>query len=205
MLDRHIVDVQSRFLRRPAGWLVARGVGADALSLAGFLAGLAAALLIVLEAFGPALVLILANRLLDGLDGAVARQAGPTDRGAFLDIAFDFFFYATIPAAFALADPAANALAAVVLLVSFVGTGSSFLAFSALAAKRGISSAAFPAKGIYYLGGLTEGTETILAFAAMCLWPAAFPFIAGLFAAAAFMTTILRWWWGWRLFSGSPS
>jgi phosphatidylglycerophosphate synthase len=204
MLDRHILTLQKRLLHRPALWLAQRGVVADALTLAGFLAGLAAAVLIVQEAYLAALVAILVNRILDGLDGAVARQGQPTDRGAFLDIAFDFLFYALIPAAFALADPAANAIPAVALLVAFAGTGSSFLAFAAIAAKRGITATAFPQKGIYYLGGLTEGTETILAFALMCLLPAAFPLIAWLFAALALLTTLMRWWWGWRLFAQTP-
>jgi phosphatidylglycerophosphate synthase len=180
---------------------VALKVSADAVTLAGFAAGLAAAALIASQAYLAGLACILLNRLLDGLDGAVARQAGASDRGAFLDIVLDFFFYALIPVAFALADPAANALPAAVLLLSFVGTGSSFLAFATVAAKRGIASTAFPQKGIYYLGGLTEGTETIIAFAAMCLWPQSFAAIAWLFACLAFVTTGMRWWWGWRSFS----
>jgi hypothetical protein len=87
------------------------------------------------------------------------------------------------------------------LLVSFIGTGSSFLAFAIIAEKRGLSSAAFPSKGLYYLGGLTEGTETIVVFTAMCLWPDQFAAIAWLFAALAAITTLSRWWWGWRVFS----
>jgi hypothetical protein len=111
------------------------------------------------------------------------------------------FFYATVPFGFALADPAANALAASALLLSFVGTGSSFLAFAVLSEKRGLSSASFPMKGIYYLGGLTRGTETILVFTVMCLLPEHFAAIACLFATLAAITTVSRWWWGWRIFS----
>ncbi|MFM6999566.1 MAG: CDP-alcohol phosphatidyltransferase family protein [Limnohabitans sp.] len=78
------------------------------------------------------MALLLASRLLDGLDGSVARLTQPTDAGGFLDIALDFVFYAAIPLAFAVAQPATNALPAA-LLASFIGTGSSFLAFAALA------------------------------------------------------------------------
>ena len=144
--------------------------------------------------------MILANRLLDGLDGAVARLQGPTERGAFLDIALDFVFYALIPLGFALHDPAANGLPAAILLAAFIGTGSSFLAFSAIAAKRGLRAADYPTKGIYYLGGLTEGFETIAVFVAMCLWPGAFPVLAYVFALACGITTVLRWTQGWTLF-----
>ena len=145
------------------------------------------------------LALILASRLADGLDGAVARQTRPTDRGAFLDITLDFLFYASIPLAFALADPAAHALAAAVLLAAFIGTGSSFLAFAVLAERRGLSSLAYPNKGLYYLGGFTEAGETLACFAAMCLWPAAFAPLALGFAALCGLTLLARLHAGWRL------
>jgi phosphatidylglycerophosphate synthase len=201
MLDRHMLALQNRILDRPAAHLARLGVPADAVTIIGFSVGLASAAFLYEQAYGLALACILLNRLLDGLDGAIAREAGPTDRGAFLDVALDFFFYATVPFGFALADPAANALAASALLLSFVGTGSSFLAFAVIAEKRGLSSASFPMKGIYYLGGLTEGTETILVFTVMCLLPEHFAAIAWLFATLAAITTVSRWWWGWRIFS----
>ncbi len=201
MLDRHILALQNRILAKPATHLARMGVPADAVTIAGFVIGLMSAVLLSREAYGLALICILLNRLLDGLDGALARVTRPTDRGAFLDIALDFFFYAAVPFGFALADPPDNALAASALLLSFVGTGSSFLAFAVVAEKRGLSSAAFPTKGIYYLGGLTEGTETIIVFTAMCLWPQHFAVIAWVFATLASITTLSRWWWGWRVFS----
>ena len=108
--------------------------------------------------------------------------------------------YALVPLGFALHDPAANALPAAVLIAAFVGTGSSFLAFAAIAAKRGDQAAKFRTKGIYYLGGLTEGFETIAVFLAMCLFPASFAMLAWIFAAACGMTTVLRWHQGWTAF-----
>lgn len=201
MLDRHILPLQAQILRGPARWLSARGISANSMTVFGFVVGMAAAMLLALRFYDAALVCILLNRLCDGLDGAMAREQGATDRGAFLDVALDFFFYGAVPFGFALADPQANALAASVLLLSFIGTGSSFLAFAVIAAKRGLSSIALPQKGFYYLGGLTEGLETILFFIAACLWPAAFPVLAWGFAMLAFMTAAMRWWWGWKMFS----
>jgi len=183
--------------------LVRAGMGADAVTWTGFALGLVAAFCIAQQAYGLGLALLLLSRLLDGLDGAVARLTQPTDRGAFLDITLDFLFYASIPLAFAWADPALNALAAATLLAAFVGTGSTFLAFAVLAARRGLRSTAYPAKGLYYLGGLTEATETLIAFAAMCLWPAAFPWIAAVFAGLCVLTVLTRLWFGWRALSGS--
>ncbi|KAA8605574.1 hypothetical protein AL036_18445 [Salipiger aestuarii] len=200
MLDARILPFQRRLLRPPARWLHAHGTRADAITLTGFAIGLCAVAAVACGAFGLALAGLVANRLADGLDGEVARMAGPTDRGAFLDIALDFVFYALFPLGFALADPGANALPAAVLLASFVGTGSSFLAFSVIAERRGLKAADYPTKGIFYLGGLTEGTETIALFVLFCLWPAAFPWLAGIYAAACVVTTLTRLYAGWALF-----
>jgi len=193
MLDRAANAALMPLLDRIARCLVRAGIGADAVTLAGFGIGIAAAVAIALQAYLVGLALLLVSRLADGLDGAVARLTQPTDRGAFLDIALDFLFYATIPLAFALADPGANALAAALLLAAFIGTGSSFLAFAALAGQRGIAPGdAYPNKGLYYLGGLTEATETLLCFALMCLWPGRFAWWACGFAALCAITTVTR-------------
>ncbi len=198
MLDKAIQQALRPVMTRTARGLVRLGVGADAISVAGFVTGMAAAVAIAFQQFTAGLVLLLLSRLMDGLDGAVARATTPTDRGGFLDITLDFLFYAAIPLAFAVADPAANALPAAVLLASFIGTGSSFLAFAAVAEKQKLQSLAFPDKSFYFLGGLTEATETIAAFAAMCLWPQWFAPIAYGFAALCAITTALRIGWGWQ-------
>lgn len=202
MIDRFLLPAQHRLLVRPARALAGRGVPADAVTVGGFLVGALALPALAFGQYGLALAFIVLNRLADGIDGEIARVNGPTDRGAFLDIALDFLFYALVPLGFALADPAVNALPAAVLLAAFIGTGSSFLAFSAAAARRGMSSARYPAKGLYYLGGLTEGTETIAAFVAFCLWPDRFPVLAAVFAALCLVTTFGRWLAGWRLLGG---
>lgn len=192
MLDRRVLELSRSFLSALAARLAARGIHADQVSWLGFFAGLAAVPLIAMQQSHWAILPILVNRLLDGVDGSLARQVGPTDRGAFLDIALDFLFYSSIPLAFALADPATNALAAAVLIYAFVGTGSTFLAFAIIAAKRGLASTAYPGKGFYYLGGLTEASETIVVFAAMCLFPAWFVPLACVFAVLCGLTTIMR-------------
>ncbi|MGV8950785.1 MAG: CDP-alcohol phosphatidyltransferase family protein [Cypionkella sp.] len=203
MIDAKLLPLQRRLLTTPAQILVARGVSADTISLAGFGIGVLIVPALWLGFYKVALLILVINRLADGLDGAVARATSPTDRGAFLDIALDFMFYALVPVGFALADPAQNALAAALLIASFIGTGSSFLAFSVIAAKRGLRAYSYPAKGIYYLGGLTEGAETIALFALMCVFPALFPPLALIFAAACALTTVLRWRFGWDAFTDS--
>jgi phosphatidylglycerophosphate synthase len=182
-------------LARP---LHAKGVGADLVTVASCAIGLLAALAIGIGYTKLALVLIAANRIGDGLDGAIARLSGPTDRGAFLDITLDFVFYASIPLAFAIADPANNAVAAAALLAAFLVNGTTFLAFATLAAKRGLSTKAQGHKSIYYLAGIAEGGETIAAFSLVCLFPTIFPKVALLFAALTAASAIARMIIGWR-------
>lgn len=201
MIDRHVLPLQKRILQPVASQVVKHGIHANVVSLSGFAIGLSAVPLLAFGLYHQALLAILLNRLFDGLDGAVARAAGPTDRGAFIDIAFDFFFYAAVPIGFAIADAAVNALPAAILVSSFMGTGSSFLAFAVIAEKRGLTAADYPQKGIYYLGGLAEGAETIAAFVAMCLWPDHFPLIAFSYAAICLITTVTRWHQGWVAFA----
>jgi phosphatidylglycerophosphate synthase len=192
MLDGFARRLFDPALDRIGRALAARGVAADALTFAGLACGLAAALAIALQADGLALTALALNRLLDGLDGAVARASARTDRGGFLDIVLDFILYSGFVFAFAVRDPAANALPAAFLIFSFVGTGASFLAFAVMAAKRGIASEARGKKSLYYLGGLTEGTETIACFALFCLWPGSFPALAWGFGALCWLTTAVR-------------
>lgn len=198
MLDRAAIALFAPALERVARVLVRAGIGADGITLFGFALGLAAAVCIALDRPLAGLALLLASRLMDGLDGAVARLTRPTDRGAFLDITLDFLFYASMPLAFAIADPAAHALPAAVLLAAFMGTASSFLAFALLAERRGLKSEDYPQKGIYYLGGLTEATETLICFALMCLWPQHFALWAYGFASLCLLTVTTRLLAGWQ-------
>ena len=192
MLDRAANAALMPLLQICARGLVRAGVGADVVTLIGFGIGVAAAVAIAMQSYAVGLLLLLISRLADGLDGPVARLTRATDRGAFLDICLDFLFYASIPLAFAIAAPAANALPAAVLLAAFVGTGSSFLAFAVLAQKRGLASSDQPNKGLYYLGGLTEATETLICFGLMCVWPAPFAWWAYGFAAMCALAIATR-------------
>ena len=201
MLDRTLTALIKPGITRLAQDLQSLGLRANQVTVAGFLIGLGAAFLIAGQAYLAGLVAILASRLFDALDGALARLTHATDAGGFLDIALDFLFYASIPLAFAIADPAQNALPAAVLLAAFIGTGSSFLAFAVIAAQRGLKNLAVPDKSFYFLGGLTEATETLAFFAAMCVWPQHFATLAYVFAALCAVTIVTRIGWGWRTFS----
>jgi phosphatidylglycerophosphate synthase len=200
MLDRTLTALIKPGITRLAQGLQGLGLTANQVTVAGFLIGLSAAFLIAGQAYLAGAVAIFISRLCDALDGALARLTQATDAGGFLDITLDFLFYASIPLAFAVAEPARNALPAAVLLAAFIGTGSSFLAFAVMAAQRGLTNLAVPNKSFYFLGGLTEATETLAFFAAMCFWPHHFATLAYVFAALCAITIVTRIGWGWRTF-----
>jgi phosphatidylglycerophosphate synthase len=192
LLDGAARRVIGPAIDRAGGKLAGWGISADAVTLAGFVVGLAAAAAIVPGFYTLGLFLILLSRVCDGLDGAVARHTAKTDRGGFLDIVLDFAFYAQIPLAFVLADPERNAVAGAVLLASFYINGASFLAFAIIAAKRGLTTEARGEKSLYFTVGLAEATETIAVFCLFCLFPGAFAEIAWLFAAVCLITAAAR-------------
>lgn len=173
--------------------LAAQGVTADAVTLAGLALGLAAAAVIALGGPGwAALVPLLASRVADGLDGAVARVRGKTDFGGYLDIVCDFVFYAAIPMAFVLRDPGANGVAGAFLLASFYVNGATFLGYAVLAEKRGMQTRARGEKSLYFTAGLLEGTETIGFFVLLCLLPGWFVPLAWAFGGLCFVTAAAR-------------
>ena len=203
MFDAQIRPLMDRLLNPVGRGLVARGVMANHVTIIGVLFGIAAAVCVAFQLFYIAFWLILLNRIADGLDGAVARASMATDFGGYLDIVCDFVFYSAIPFAFAAAHPE-NALASAFLIFSFVGTASSFLAFAILAEKRNISTEIRGKKTFYYLGGLTEGAETILLLLAMVTWPSHFIFMAFVFGLLCWVTTITRIYVAYCQFSESP-
>lgn len=192
MLDRLMRPLIDPPLNRMGRGLARAGIGANAVTLAGLLLGLAGAGLIAAGQMLPALGFLAASRLADGLDGAVARATRISDFGGYFDILADFVFYAAVPLAFVAADPAGNGLAGAALIAAFYVNAASFLGFAILAAKRDLTTEARGRKSWYHAGGLMEGTETIAFFAAFCLWPAWFVPLAWVFAALCLVTAFGR-------------
>lgn len=191
MFDAALRPLVDRILN-PVGRMLERsGVSANQVTVVGFGFGVAAAVAVASGSTVIAAGLLAANRLCDGLDGAVARARGPTDLGGFLDITLDFITYSGIVFAFAIADPA-NAIAAAFLIFSFVGTGTSFLAFALIAQKRDISTDIRGEKSFFYLGGLTEGLETIIFLMSVIMLPSLFNPLAWIFGALCWITTATR-------------
>ncbi|MEM7701188.1 MAG: CDP-alcohol phosphatidyltransferase family protein [Pseudomonadota bacterium] len=191
MLDSKLRPLINPPLNAVGRALAGVGVTANILTFTGLAIGLAGAVAIAFGYLAVGLVLILINRVFDGLDGAVARVTGPTALGGYFDIVADFAFYVSIPLAFGVLDPA-NTLAALVLVASFVLTGVSFLAFAVTAAERRMSSEGHGKKSFFYSTGLAEGTETIAVFVAMCALPQFFTYIALGYALLCTLTVFQR-------------
>ena len=185
---RAVTDPIIDWVSRP---LIHTKISANNLTVIGFFIGMCTVPALAWQEYTLALILIIINRTSDGLDGIHARRTSPSQFGGYLDIVLDFLFYSAVVFGFALAD-SANALAAAWLIFSFVGTGTSFLAYAIVAEKLSISQAASQNKWLHYLGGLTEGTETILFFIVICLFPHWFQYAAWLFGVMCWLTTAQR-------------
>ncbi len=177
----------------PVGrWIARSGITANQLSVSGLAIGLVAVPLLAGEFYGWALLVILINRLIDGLDGVVARNSRVTSFGGYLDIVCDIAFYGAVPVGFALARPE-NGVWAALLLASFMCTGGSFLGRAIVASQRGEADAGERgSKSFFHSAGLIEGSETIAAFALFCLLPGHFPVLAGIMAVLCFWTAAAR-------------
>lgn len=192
MLDRHLRPLIDPPLNRLGASAAQLGLSANQVTLAGLVLALSAAGAVLAQMFWLAILLILASRLADGLDGAVARATRVTDFGGYLDIVCDYIFYAAIPLAFIALDPAAHGVAGAFLLLSFYVNAGSFLGFAVLAEKKQMHSRAHGVKSLYFTGGLLEGTETIAFFLVLCLLPAWFVPLAIGFGTLCLITALAR-------------
>lgn len=200
MFDTKLRPLIDRGLDPIGHWLAGFGITANHVTITGSGLGLMAFIFIAADLPSIGLWMIILNRLADGLDGAVARAAGRTDFGGYLDMVVDFIFYSAIPLAFAIANPD-QAIAACFLCVSFMGTASSFLGVAILAGKHDITTDSYGKKSFYYVGGLTEGLETVLVFCAMALWPEYFAYLAWGFGLLCWVTTATRIHMAHRMFT----
>jgi len=84
------------------------------------------------------------------------------------------------------------ALPAAFLIFSFMGTGSAFLAYAIFAAKHGINHDRQGKKSFFYVSGIAEGTESNVVLILICLIPGYFAWIAYIFGALCWLTTLGR-------------
>jgi phosphatidylglycerophosphate synthase len=172
-------------LDRAAGPLAARGISPSALTGVGLLAGIGACVCIATGLWAAALALWLLNRLLDGLDGPVARRHHATELGGLLDFVADFVVYAGFVVGVAIAHPDAR-LACVALLATYLVNNVALLSFSSVIERRRLPFG--DERSLRLLPGLAEGTETIVVYILFCLLPADSAVIAWAFAGIVAVT-----------------
>ena len=166
-------------------------ISANAVTFVGFFFGLCCIYFIVKGIFIYASIFLFLNRFCDGLDGALARLIGQTDIGAFYDIVLDFLFYSLFPISFIFLD-IENAYSICFLLLSFVATQTTFLASAWIVEKNNLVISENQNKSFFYIGGITEGFETIICFIMMLLFYEYINHIAYIFGTLCWITFITR-------------
>ncbi len=162
------------------------GVSAGTITGLGLVIGITACVAAALEAWPIALVLWLVNRALDGLDGAVARAGGAgSDLGGLLDFLSDYVVYGGFVVGVAIAEPDAR-IACTVLLATYLLNNVALLSFASLVEKRRLAFG--DERSLRFTPGLTEGTETILAYVAFCVVPSRAEVVAWVFAGMVLFT-----------------
>ncbi len=197
MLDEELREGAKPFYMLPARILAKGGVTGNVLTVSGLCVG---ALCLVAVALGLnllALVLWLLNRLLDGLDGEVARlRSESSEFGTFVDIMADFLVYGGFLVALAVQHQDAR-LALVALFFTYYLNGTAFLALSGILER--LKRERQTDRGLHFRRSLTEGFETIVAGALFLLLPEHVSTIAWIFAGMVLFSAAQRLHDGWRI------
>jgi phosphatidylglycerophosphate synthase len=169
--------------------------------------GLSAAVAASQAWYALALILWLLNRVIDGLDGAVARAFDKqTDIGGYLDILLDFTVYAAVPIGAALSMPSTpNLMGLALLLAVFYVNAASWMYLSAVMEKRYVRDEHSPRRqqrleltSVAMPAGLIGGTETFIFYCLFLIMPGQLPWLFVLMALLVSVTVIQRVVWAVR-------
>lgn len=216
MLDRLGRSIKDSILN-PLERAIPPGLSPNTITWISLLPGILAAVCAAFGLRGWALAAFASNRLLDGLDGVVARMRGrQTDYGGYLDIMVDFVVYAALPIGVWLGSSAAaaaegtaaagraGAIPLVALLAVFYVNAASWMYLSAVIEKRRglggdhtggnahLTSVTMPT-------GVVEGTETILFFALFLLLPDHYAVLFWIMSVATAAGVVQRLAWARRV------
>ncbi|NYF16845.1 phosphatidylglycerophosphate synthase [Microbacterium sp. AK009] len=179
MLDAALRPRLARPLEALTALLDRPGITPDRLTVAGLALGLGSAAAASFQLWAAALVLWLVSRVVDGLDGTLARRRAVargdaesgTHAGGFLDIAADFVVYGATVVGVAIGATAGGApwWPFLLVLLTYYINGTAFLAFSSIAERAG--RRIDDGRSLSFLGGLAEATETIAVHALWLILP----------------------------------
>lgn len=182
MLDRLIHRYASGALAVPARRVATAGVRAQPLALTGLALGFLAVPFIAHSAYLVGLGLVVLSRLLGVLADGVARQVPGRAPDDFLTRVLTLIWSASVPFAFALADPE-RALAAMFLMLGLV----------ARMAADTDDTRITPGTGTEAVGGDSVGeAELSTIYAALCVFPHWFSVVAYALGIACFVMTGIR-------------
>ena len=161
--------------------------------------GLASVIAVLQQAYPAGLGLWLLNRILDGLDGVVARvHDKQSDFGGYLDLFLDFVVYLAVPIGFLWVLPSsANLWAGIALLAIYVLNLLSWTTLSALLEKQQ-SRTGNRLTSLEMPTGLIEGAETILFYALFYLLPGYLAYLFAIMALLVLYTAMQRLYWAYR-------
>jgi phosphatidylglycerophosphate synthase len=196
VIDRRLRQVVGPPLDAAGRRRAALGLRPGWITGTGWVLGAGSCVAVGIHRWPVALVLWLANRACDGLDGPVARAIGPTERGGFIDVVADFSVYGGFVVGVAVAVPPAR-LACCALLLGYYCSGTALLALSSLVERRGQING--DGRSLHLTGGLAEGAETIVVYTLFCLLSRHAAPIAWVFTGAVAVTAAQRIWMGFRL------
>ncbi len=189
MLDYKVRKVLDPKLDRVGKFFAHLGIPADFVTLLGWLFGVAAIIFVSQRFFWLSLIFWLINRVLDGLDGPIARSGNRSPIGGLLDLLADFSIYGGYLVGLAIAMPS-QGVALAVLFLSYYLSGMTLMAISSMKSE---SKAKTPGKRTFYFAnGLAEGTETIIAYSLICIIPWAANIILWVFSVMVFITFLQR-------------
>jgi phosphatidylglycerophosphate synthase len=196
--DAYLRRQKDRLLTPMAGPLFA-SVHPNTVSIIAMIIGLGSVAAILLQLYWVGLGLWALNRIMDGMDGVIARvHQKQSDFGGFLDLFLDFVIYLAVPVAFLWAMPTpSNLWAGIALLSAYVMNSISWTTLSALLEKRQrqttnrLTSMEMPT-------GLIEGTETIIFYTFFYLFPGQIALLFTVMAVLVFYTASQRVWWAYQ-------
>jgi len=171
----------------------------NTITLSAFFIGLCAVSASFLNFPYLAFVLWILNRIIDGLDGLVARHTHTqSDFGGFLDLICDFFVYATLPSAtmVGVIGTTEALYVAIAYLISFSLNSTCLFLVSATLLKKEMAQGS--PTSVPLPTGYMEGAETIFAFSLMLAVPTYAVYTLSFFTVCIYATIVQRCVWSYR-------
>lgn len=196
MLDQTTRELKERALRPIA--IFSSGIDPTTITTIALVFGVFAAVTAAMGLYPVALALWFVNRILDGLDGTIARLNNKqSDMGGYVDILFDYVVYALIPLSIVYSQPSDFGwLALSILFVVYYVNTASWMYLSSILEKRMAGATLRGEKtSVTMPGGLVGGTETIIVYTLFLLIPWAHPYLFLVFAGMIFFTIVQRLIW----------